>query len=133
MKQQLEETKKLKEQAEKAKIQAGEDKAKAEKERDEAEQHGYDVGVAETEDALRAEVPAMCRAYCAQTWEEALIQTGIEVSSELRKPEKIIFPLALQIPSQKEVAPPAPQPVKEAQRQLPPSIGQQEQGREQEI
>ena len=75
----------------------------------------------------------MCRAYCAQTWEEALIQTGIEASSELRKPEKIIFPPTLQIPSQKEVAPPAPQPVKEAQRQLPPSIGQQEHGREQEI
>ena len=30
---------------------------KAEKERDEAEQHGYDVGVAETKDTLRAEVP----------------------------------------------------------------------------
>ena len=38
-----------------------------ERERDEAEQHGYDVGVAETEDALRAEVPAVCRAYYAQT------------------------------------------------------------------
>ena len=36
---------------------------KAEKERDEAEQHGYVVGVAETEDALRVEVPAVCRAY----------------------------------------------------------------------
>ena len=48
-------------------MQAEEDKAKAEKERDEAEQRGYDVGVAEIEDALRAEVPAICRAYCAQT------------------------------------------------------------------
>ena len=48
-------------------MQAEEDKVKAEKERDEAEQHGYDVGVAETEDALRAEVPTMCRAYCTQT------------------------------------------------------------------
>ena len=67
MKQQLEEAKKLKERAKKAKMQADEDKAKAEKERDEAEQHGYDVGVAETEDALRAEVPAVCRAYYAQT------------------------------------------------------------------
>ena len=67
MKQQLEEAKKLKEQAEKAKMQAEEDKAKVKKERDEAEQHGYDVGVAETEDALRAKVPVVCRAYCAQT------------------------------------------------------------------
>ena len=46
-------------EAEKAKAQA-----QAERERDEAEQHGYDVGVAETEDALRVEVPAVCRAYC---------------------------------------------------------------------
>ena len=67
LKQQLEAANKLKDQAEKARIQAKEDKVKAEKERDEAEQHGYDVGVAETEDALRAEVLTVCRAYCAQT------------------------------------------------------------------
>ena len=114
-------------------MQAEEDKAKAEKERAEAKQNGYDVGVAETEDALRAEVPAICHAYYAQTWEEALNQAGIEASSELRKPENIIFPPALQIPSQKKVTPPAPQPVKKAQPQHPPSTGQQEQGREQEI
>ena len=114
-------------------MQAEEDKAKVEKERDEAEQHGYDVGVAGTEDALRAEVPAVCCAYCTQTWEEALNRAGIEASSELRKPENIVFPPALQIFSQKEVAPPAPQPVKEVQSLHPPSIGQQEQAREQEI
>ena len=95
MKQQLKETKKLKDQAEKAKMQAEEDKAKTEKERDETEQHGYDVGVAETEDTFRVEVPTVCRAYCTQTWEEALNQAGIEASSELRKPENIVFPLAL--------------------------------------
>ena len=94
-KQQLEEANKLKDLAEKVKLQAEEDKVKAEKERDEAEQHGYDVGVVETEDALRVEVPAVCRAYCAQTWEEALNQAGVEVSSKLRKPESIIFPSAL--------------------------------------
>ena len=71
LKQQLKAANKLKDLAEKAKLQAEEDKVKAEKERDEAEQHGYNVGVAETEDALRAEVPAMCHAYYAQTWEEA--------------------------------------------------------------
>ena len=52
LKQQLKKAKKLKDQVEKAKMQAEEDKAKVEKERDEAEQHGYDVGVAETEDTL---------------------------------------------------------------------------------
>ena len=133
LKQQLDKAKKLKDQAEKVKMQAEEDKVKAEKERDEAEQHGYDVSVAETKDALRAEVPTVCCAYCTQTWEEALNQAGIEASSELRKPENIVFPPALQISSQEEVAPPAPQPVKEAQSQHPPSTGQQEQGREQEI
>ena len=65
LKQQLEEANKLKDQAEKAKMQAKEDKIKAKKERDEAEQHGYDVGIAKTKDALRVEVPAVCRAYCA--------------------------------------------------------------------
>ena len=107
-------------------MQAEEDKAKVEKERDEAEQHGYDVGVAKTEDTLRAEVPAVCRAYYAQTWEEALNQAGVEASSELRRPERIIFPLALQIFKQTEIAPPAPQPIKEVLLQHPPSIGQQE-------
>ena len=132
LRQQLKEANRLKDLAEKARVQAEEDKTKAEKEREESEQHGYDIGVAETEDALRAEVPAVCRAYCAQTWEEALNQAGIEASSALRKPENIVFPLALQIPNQKDATPPISQPVKEAQSQHPPSTSQQEQGREQE-
>ena len=121
LRQQLEEANKLKDLAEKARLQAEEDKIKAEKERDEAKQHGYDVGVAETEDALRAEVPAVCRAYYTQTWEEALNQAGVDVSSELRKPENIVFPPALRIPNQKDAAPPASQPIKEAQSQHPSS------------
>ena len=133
LKQQLEEDNRLKDLAEKAKLQAEEDKVKAEKERDEAEQHGYDIGVVETEDALRAEVPAVCRAYCAQTWEEALNQAGVEASSGLRRPESIIFPSALQIPKQTETAPLAPQPISEAPPQHPPSIAQPEQGKEKEI
>ena len=130
LKKQLEEDQRIRDQVEKARVQAEEAKAKAEKKRDEAEQHGYNVGVAETEDALRAEVPIVCRAYCTQTWEEALNRAGINASSELRKPENIIFPLALQIPNQKEAAPPVSQPVEEAQSQHPPSSSQQEKGRE---
>ena len=118
--------------AEKAKAQVEEDKLKAEKERDEAEQHSYDVGVVETEDTLRAEVPAICRAYCAQTWEEALNQAGVEASSGLRRPESIIFPLTLQIPKQTETVPLAPQLTNVAPPQHPPSTVQLEQGREQE-
>ena len=117
---------------ENAKVQAEEDKLKAEKERDEAKQHGYNVGVAETEDARRAEVLAVCRAYCAQTWEKALNQAGVEASSGLRRPESIIFPLALQIPKQAESAPLAPQLTNEARPQHPPSTIQPEQGSAQE-
>ena len=126
LKLQLEEANKLKDLAEKAKLQAEEDKGKAEKERDEAEQHGYVVGIAETEDALQAEVPTMCRAYCAQTWEEALNQAGVEASSELKRPEIIIFPSTLQIPKQTEIALLAPQPIIEAPTQHPPSTDQPE-------
>ena len=126
LKKQMEEVQRLRDRAEKARVQAKEDKAKAERERDEAEQHGYNVGVAETEDALRAEVPAVCRAYCTQTWEEVLNRAGINASSELRKPENIIFPPALQIPNQKEATPLVSQPAEEAQPQHPPLSSQQE-------
>ena len=40
---------------------------------------------------VRAEVTAVCRAYCAQTWEEALNRAGIDASSELRRPKNIFF------------------------------------------
>ena len=115
LKKQLEEAQRLRDQAEKAKVEVEKAKAQAEKERDEAEQHGYDVGVVETENALRAEVPVVCRAYCTQTWEEAFNRVGIDASFELRKPENIIFPLALQTPNQKEAATPVSQLAKEAQ------------------
>ena len=132
LKKQLEEAQRLRDQAEKAKVKAEKAKAQAERERDEAKQHGYDVDVAETEDALRAEVLAVCRAYCTQTWEEALNWAGINASFELRRPENIIFPPALQIRNQKEVAPPVTQPAEEAQPQNPPSSSQQKQDKEPE-
>ena len=64
----------------------------AKKARDEAKQQGYDLGVAETEETLMAEVPIVCRIYCAQTWDESLNQAGVEASFELRKPENIYYP-----------------------------------------
>ena len=85
-------------------------KVEAERVKDETEQYGYDVGVVEIEDALRAEVPAVCWANCAQTWEEALNWVGIDASSELRRPENIFFLPAIRAPGlafgQEEVAPP---------------------------
>ena len=86
---------------------------------------------------LRAEVTAVCRAYCAQTWEEALNRAGIDASSELRRPENIFFPPAIQAPSlapnQKEVAPSVTKPAEDAQLQNPPPPSQQEQAKEPEV
>ena len=91
----LEEAQKLKDQAKRLKDKAEKAKMEAKKARDEAEQHGYDVGVAETKETLRAEVPAVCRTYCAQTWDEALNQAGVKASSELRRLENIYYPSAI--------------------------------------
>ena len=101
---------------------------------EDAEQPGYDVDVAKIEDTLRAEVPAVCRAYCAQTWEEALNRAGVEASSELRKPENIYFPPTIQTSdldsTQGEVASIVADLTKEAQPQdpLPPSQQEQSKG-----
>ena len=86
--------KKLKE-VEKARAIAEKAREEAEKAKDEAEQHGYDIGVAETEDTLRVEVLAICRTYCAQTWEETLNQAGVEASSMLRRAKSVYYPPAI--------------------------------------
>ena len=121
LRKQLEEAQKLRDQVKKAKAKVGKAKVDAEKEKDGAEQHGYDVDVAETEEALRAEVLAVCRAYYAQTWEEALNRAGIDASSELRRSENVFFPPAIRAlgpaPNQKEAAPPVTKPAEDAQLQ----------------
>ena len=124
----MEETQRLRDQAEKARAEAEKAKTEVERVRDEVEQHGYDVGMAETEDALRAEVPTVCRAYCVQNWEEALNRAGIDASSELRRPKNIFFPPAIRVPSsafgQKEAAPPVTKSLEDAQLQNPPTSNQ---------
>ena len=93
--------------------------------------------MAETDDTIRAEVPDVCRAYCAQTWEEALNQAGIDASSKLRRSENIFFPLAIRAPglapNQKEVAPSVTKLAEDAQLQNPPPPSQQEQAKEPEV
>ena len=89
--------KKKLEEVEKARALAEKAKEEAEKAKEEAEQHGYDVGVAETEDALRAEVPSVCRAYYDLVRDEALNQAGVEASSVLRKVESIYYPPAIHL------------------------------------
>ena len=103
-------------------------KAEAEKEKDEAEQHGYDIGIVETEETLRAEVFTVCQAYCAQTWEEAFNRAGVDASSELRRPENVFFLPAIQVPgltpNQKEVTSLVTKPAEDAQLQNPPPPSQ---------
>ena len=134
LRKQLEEAQRLKDKVEKAKAEVEKAKAEAEKEKNEAEQHGYDVSVVETKDTLRAEVPVVCRAYYAQTWEEALNQAGVDASSELRRSKNVFFPLAIRAPSltpnQKEVAPSVAKLAEEAQLQNPPPPSQQKQAKE---
>jgi len=87
--------KKKLEEVEKAKALAENAKEETEKTKEETKQHGYDVGVAETEDALRAEVSAVCRTYCALVWDETLNQAGVEAFSVLRKAESVYYPPAI--------------------------------------
>ena len=63
--------------------------------RTEAEEEAYDMGVAETEAALKAQVPGVCRLYYSQVWNEALKQAGVDASSNLWKAECVFYPLAI--------------------------------------
>ena len=70
----------------------------AEKAKDQTEQDGYDVGVAETKETLKAEVSGVCRNYCLQAWNEALNQAGVEASSALKRAESVYYPPAIRTP-----------------------------------
>ena len=108
----------------------------AEKAQDEAEQHGYNVGLVKIEETLSAEVPIVCRTYCAQTWDEALNRAGVKASSELRRPKNIYYPPAIRasdLPSiQGEAASTVADPIEETQPQDPLPPSQQEQAKESE-
>ena len=67
----------------------------AEKAKDQVEQDGYNVGVAEIEEALRAKVLEVCRSYCLQVWNEALNQAGVEAFFSLRRVESVYYPLTI--------------------------------------
>ena len=69
----------------------------AKKAKEQAEQKGYEVGVTETEKALRAKVAEVCRFYCLQVWNEALDQVGVEASSSLRRAKNVYYPLAIRV------------------------------------
>ena len=60
-----------------------------------AEKDGYDIGVAEIEETLKAKVSGVCKTYCLQVWNEALNQARVEASSALRRAENLYYPLAI--------------------------------------
>ena len=134
LKKQLEEAQKLKDQAEKSRAEAEKAKAEAEQAMNDAEQKGYDLGVAETEENLRAKVPMVCRIYCAQTWNEALNRAGVEASSKLRKAENVFYLGAIcaldPSSTQAEVTQTTTDPNQEVLPHNPPPPSQQEPAKE---
>ena len=68
---------------------------KAESSKEKAEEEAYDLGVAETQATLKAQVPGVCRLYCSQAWNEALKQAEVEALSDLWKVGNVYYPLAI--------------------------------------
>ena len=77
-----------------------------------AETSAYERGVLETETRLTVEVTAVCREYCAETYNQALDRVGIPPNSDLRKTDQMYYPEDL-----KENPTPPPPP---ADLPLPP-------------
>ena len=86
---------------------------KAKKARDQAKQEGYDVGVAETKEAFRAEVSGVYRNCYLQVWNEALNQARVEAFSALRRVESVYYPPTIHTPgSTSSKADPSPEVTK---------------------
>ena len=56
-----------------------------------AETLAYERGVQETETRLTAEVTAVCREYCAETYSQALDWAGIPADSNLRRTDQVYY------------------------------------------
>lgn len=68
---------------------------KAESSKEKVEEEAYNLGVAETQATLKAQVPGVCRLYCSQAWNEALKQAEVEALSDLWKVGNVYYPLAI--------------------------------------
>ena len=79
--------------------------SEAESSKEKTEEEAYDLGVAETQATLKAQVLGVYRLYCSQVWNEALKQAGVEASSDLWKVENVYYPPAIReaAPSSSEV------------------------------
>ena len=80
-------------------------RTEAECSKEKAVEEAYDLGVAETQATLKAQVPRVCRFYCSQVWNKALKQAGVEASFDLWKAELVYYPSAIRedAPSNSEV------------------------------
>ena len=74
-----------------AKAKAEFARMEAESSKEKAEEEAYNLGVAETQATLKAQVPRVCRLYCSQVWNEALRQAWVEASSNLWKVENVYY------------------------------------------
>ena len=70
-------------------------RTEAECSKEKAEEEANDLGVAETQATLKAQVLGVCRLYCSQVWNEALKQAGVEALSDLWKLERVYYPSAI--------------------------------------
>ena len=57
-----------------------------------AETSAYERGALETKTRLTAEVTAICREYCAETYNQALDWAGIPADSDLRRTDQVYYP-----------------------------------------
>ena len=78
-----------------AKAEAEFARMEAKSSKEKAEEETYDLGVAETQATLKAQVPGVYRLYCSQVWNEALKQAGVEASSDLWKAKNVYYPPAI--------------------------------------
>ena len=106
-----------------AKIEAKFARMEAKSSKDKSKEEAYDLGVAETQATLKAQVPRVCGLYCSQVWNEALKQAGVEVSLDLWKVENVYYPLAIKettfVSSKTEGAPEAENARPEAETARP--------------
>ena len=80
-----------------------------------AETSIYERGVLETETRLTAKVTAVCREYCAETYNQALDRAGIPADSDLKRTDQVYYPEDLR---ENTTTPPPP-----AVLHLPPPDG----------
>ena len=71
----------------------------AEKAKDQAEQDGYNVGVAETEEAFRSEVSKVCKVYCSQVWDVAFNRQGLRPPRHLGGQKTYTAPMSFELPA----------------------------------